>query len=204
MSTIEDIRNILHSEANAILNIPVGDHFEKAVALIVEYVHQRGAKLVTSGMGKAGQIAMNIATTFCSTGIPAVFLHPSEAQHGDLGILQEGDLMLLVSNSGRTREILELIDLVENFRPNTPLIVITGNQESLLAQRADVCLYTGGASEVCPLGLTPTTSTTLMTVIGDILVVTTMKATQFDARQYAMRHHGGYLGQQSRKQSSNE
>lgn len=204
MSTIEDIRNILHSEANAILNIPVGDHFEKAVALIVEHVHQRGAKLVTSGMGKAGQIAMNIATTFCSTGIPAVFLHPSEAQHGDLGILQEGDLMLLVSNSGRTREILELIDLVENFRPNTPLIVITGNQESLLAQRADVCLYTGGASEVCPLGLTPTTSTTLMTVIGDILVVTTMKATQFDARKYAMRHHGGYLGQQSRKQSSNE
>lgn len=204
MSTIEDIRNILHSEANAILNIPVGDHFEKAVALIVEHVHQRGAKLVTSGMGKAGQIAMNIATTFCSTGIPAVFLHPSEAQHGDLGILQEGDLMLLVSNSGRTREILELIDLVENFRPNTPLIVITGNQESLLAQRADVCLYTGGAPEVCPLGLTPTTSTTLMTVIGDILVVTTMKATQFDARQYAMRHHGGYLGQQSRKQSSNE
>lgn len=204
MSTIEDIRNILHSEANAILNIPVGDHFEKAVALIVEHVHQRGAKLVTSGMGKAGQIAMNIATTFCSTGISAVFLHPSEAQHGDLGILQEGDLMLLVSNSGRTREILELIDLVENFRPNTPLIVITGNQESLLAQRADVCLYTGGAPEVCPLGLTPTTSTTLMTVIGDILVVTTMKATQFDARQYAMRHHGGYLGQQSRKQSSNE
>lgn len=204
MSTIEDIRNILHSEANAILNIPVGDHFEKAVALIVEHVHQRGTKLVTSGMGKAGQIAMNIATTFCSTGIPAVFLHPSEAQHGDLGILQEGDLMLLVSNSGRTREILELIDLVENFRPNTPLIVITGNQESLLAQRADVCLYTGGAPEVCPLGLTPTTSTTLMTVIGDILVVTTMKATQFDARQYAMRHHGGYLGQQSRKQSSNE
>ena len=201
MNNTEAIRNILQAEANAILNIPVGDHFEKAVELIVERVHRNGAKLVTSGMGKAGQIAMNIATTFCSTGIPAVFLHPSEAQHGDLGILQEGDLLLLVSNSGRTREILDLLDLVANFRPHTPVIVITGNKESHLAQRADVCLFTGGAPEVCPLGLTPTTSTTLMTVIGDILVVNTMKATQFDARQYAMRHHGGYLGQQSRKQS---
>ena len=83
------------------LNIPVTDAYEKAVALIVEQVHRRKGKLVTSGMGKAGQIAMNIATTFCSTGIPAVFLHPSEAQHGDLGILQENDLLLLISNSGK-------------------------------------------------------------------------------------------------------
>ena len=201
MNTIEDIRSLLRQEAEAILNIPVGEHFNQAVSLIVEQVHNNGGKLVTSGMGKAGQIAMNIATTFCSTGIPAVFLHPSEAQHGDLGILQEGDSMLLVSNSGRTREILELLDLTERFRPDTRTIVITGNIESELAQRADICLHTGGAPEVCPLGLTPTTSTTLMTVIGDILVVNTMKATQFDARQYALRHHGGYLGQRSRQQS---
>ncbi|MBQ8565172.1 MAG: SIS domain-containing protein [Bacteroidaceae bacterium] len=201
MNTTEDIRQILHKEAEAILNIPVGEHFEQAVSLIVEQVHNKGAKLVASGMGKAGQIAMNIATTFCSTGIPAVFLHPSEAQHGDLGILQEGDVMLLVSNSGRTREILELLDLTARFRPNTRTIVITGNRDSELAQRADICLHTGGAPEVCPLGLTPTTSTTLMTVIGDILVVSTMKATSFDAQQYALRHHGGYLGQRSREQS---
>ena len=201
MNTTEDIRNILHQEAEALLNIPVNDNFDKAVTLIVEQVHNRRGKLVTSGMGKAGQIAMNIATTFCSTGIPSVFLHPSEAQHGDLGILQPDDLLLLVSNSGRTREILELLDLTANFLPDIHTIVITGNDGSELAARADVCLYTGGAKEVCPLGLTPTTSTTLMTVIGDILVVNTMKATGFDVEQYALRHHGGYLGQRSREQS---
>ena len=111
MTTAEDIQSILQREANAILNIPISDAFEKAISLIVEQVHRKKGKLVTSGMGKAGQIAMNIATTFCSTGIPSVFLHPSEAQHGDLGVLQENDLMLVISNSGKTREILELLVL---------------------------------------------------------------------------------------------
>ena len=103
MNFTEKIEEILQKEAQAILDIPVTDQFEKAVELIVEQVHRKGGKLVTSGMGKAGQIAMNIATTFCSTGTPAVFLHPSEAQHGDLGILQKNDLMLVISNSGKTR-----------------------------------------------------------------------------------------------------
>ena len=103
MNFTEKIEEILRKEAQAILDIPVTDQFEKAVELIVEQVHRKGGKLVTSGMGKAGQIAMNIATTFCSTGTPAVFLHPSEAQHGDLGILQKNDLMLVISNSGKTR-----------------------------------------------------------------------------------------------------
>ena len=126
---------------------------------------------MASGMGKAGQIAMNIATTFASTGIPAVSLHPSEAQHGDLGILQPDDVMLLISNSGKTREIVELVELTRGLYPQIPFIVITGNAESPLAALADVTLFTGGAPEVCPLGLTPTTSTTMMTVIGDVLVV---------------------------------
>ena len=95
----ESIIQLLKKEAEAVMNIPVTDAFEQAVNLIVEQVHNKKGKLVTSGMGKAGQIAMNIATTFCSTGIPSVFLHPSEAQHGDLGILQENDLLLLISNS---------------------------------------------------------------------------------------------------------
>ena len=93
------MREILLAESRAIQNIPVTDDYERAVNLIVEYVSRRGGKLVTSGMGKAGQIAMNIATTFCSTGIPAVNLHPAEAQHGDLGILQSDDVMLLISPS---------------------------------------------------------------------------------------------------------
>ncbi len=193
------MRQILEAESKAILNIPVTDGYEKAVNLIVEHVHNRGGKLVTSGMGKAGQIAMNIATTFASTGIPAVCLHPSEAQHGDLGIVQKNDVMLLLSNSGKTREILELVLLARNLYPEMKFIVITGNEKSQLAEMADVCLYTGGAPEVCPLGLTPTTSTTMMTVMGDVLVVNTMLATGFTKQQYALRHHGGYLGEQSRK-----
>ena len=162
-------------------------------------VKELGGKLVTSGMGKAGQIAMNIATTFASTGIPAVTLHPSEAQHGDLGVLQPNDVMLLLSNSGKTSEIIDLVALARNLYPQLKFIVITGNEQSELARLADVCLYTGGAPEVCPLGLTPTTSTTMMTVIGDVLVVNTMLATGFTKQEYAKRHHGGYLGQKSSK-----
>ena len=191
---------ILEAESKAVREIPITDEYEKAIRLIVEQVHDKGGKLVTSGMGKCGQIAMNIATTFCSTGIPSVCLHPSEAQHGDLGILQPNDVMLLLSNSGKTNEILDLVALARNLYPQLKFIVITGNENSELAKLADICLYTGGAPEVCPLGLTPTTSTTMMTVIGDILVVNTMLATGFTREQYALRHHGGYLGLKSRKE----
>ena len=201
MTIQENIQSILKREAEAILNLPVSDAYEKAVSLIVEKIHTQKGKLVTSGMGKAGQIAMNIATTFCSTGIPSVFLHPSEAQHGDLGVLQENDLMLVISNSGKT---LELLTLTKRLYPDMKFIVITGNNNSELAKQADACLYTGSPEEVCPLRLTPTTSTTMMTVIGDILVVNTMLATGFDCKQYALRHHGGYLGQLSRQQSNND
>ena len=195
------IQELLKREAQAVLNIPVTDAYEAAVKLIVEQVHVKRGKLVTSGMGKAGQIAMNIATTFCSTGIPAVFLHPSEAQHGDLGILQENDVLLLISNSGKTREIVELTTLAARLNPSLKKIVITGNAESPLAQAADICLFTGHPDEVCVLGMTPTTSTTVMTVMGDILVVETMKQTQFTIEEYSKRHHGGYLGERSRELS---
>lgn len=198
---ISSINELLQHEAQAVLNIPVTDAFQQAVDLIVEQVHRKKGKLVTSGMGKAGQIAMNIATTFCSTGIPAVFLHPSEAQHGDLGILQENDLLLLISNSGKTREIVELTDLAARLLPDMKRIVITGNPDSPLAQTADVCLSTGHPEEVCLLGMTPTTSTTVMTVIGDILVVETMRQTGFTIEEYSKRHHGGYLGERSRELS---
>lgn len=194
----EEMRSILQKEAQAILDIPVSDNYEKAVKLIVEHVNRLGGKLITSGMGKAGQIAMNIATTFSSTGTPSVFLHPSEAQHGDLGVIQRNDLLLLLSNSGKTREILELINLARVLNPKIPIIVITGDGTSVLAQTGDVTLCTGGSPEVCPLGLTPTTSTTMMTVMGDVLVVSVMKEIGFTAEEYAKRHHGGYLGHKSR------
>lgn len=197
----QTMQDILDAESRAVANIPVTDGYEKAINLIVDMVWNKKGKLITSGMGKAGQIAMNISTTFASTGIPSVFLHPSEAQHGDLGIMQENDIMLLLSNSGKTREIIELVALAKNMNPTLPIIVITGNKESELASIADVTLWTGNSPEVCPLGLTPTTSTTLMTVIGDVLVVGSMKTTGFTKEMYAMRHHGGYLGKKSRGES---
>lgn len=199
MNIKESMRNILEHESRAVLNIPITDGYEQAINIIIEQVHKKGGKLVTSGMGKAGQIAMNIATTFASTGTPAVCLHPSEAQHGDLGILQPNDVMLLLSNSGKTCEIIELVRLARNLYSDIRFIVITGNDKSELASMADVSLYTGGAPEVCPFGLTPTTSTTMMTVIGDVLVVNTMEKTGFTTHDYALRHHGGYLGEKSRK-----
>ena len=198
---ISAIKELLRKEAQAVLDLPVTDAYPQAVELIVEQVHRKKGKLVTSGMGKAGQIAMNIATTFCSTGIPAVFLHPSEAQHGDLGILQENDLLLLISNSGKTREIVELTELANRLDPSLKKIVITGNPDSPLAKAADICLATGHPDEVCLLGMTPTTSTTMMTVIGDILVVETMRMTGFTIEEYSKRHHGGYLGERSRELS---
>lgn len=199
MTVSDSMREIIAAESQAIAAIPYTPDYDKAVELIVEHVHRRGGKLVTSGMGKAGQIALNIATTFSSTGIPAVNLHPSEAQHGDLGVLQTMDVLLLVSNSGRTCEIIDLVALARNLYPSIPIIVITGNADSQLAKLASAALITAPAPEVCPLGLTPTTSTTMMTVIGDILVVNVMHATGFTKADYALRHHGGYLGAKSRK-----
>jgi arabinose-5-phosphate isomerase len=200
----EKIRDIFNNEANAIKNIPVTDSFEEAIGIIHRQVHGKNGKLVTSGMGKAGQIAHNIATTFSSTGTPSIFLHPSEAQHGDLGILQENDVLLAISNSGKTREIIELIELKNHLYPGIPVIVITGNGDSPLAQKADCYILTGAPSEVCLLGLTPTTSTTVMTVIGDALVVMLMGKIGFDSADYAKRHHGGYLGMKSREKSEEE
>lgn len=196
-----EIRSILDHEANAINNIPITDAYEKAINLIVEQVNIKKGKLVTSGMGKAGQVAQNIATTFSSTGTPAVFLHPSEAQHGDLGILQENDVILAISNSGKTREIIELGTLAKDLIEGIKFIVITSDPDSLLAKSADICILTGHPKEVCTLELTPTTSTTVMTVIGDILVVGTMKKIKFTPADYAKRHHGGYLGHKSREMS---
>lgn len=201
---LEEVKSLLAIEAEAVKNIPVTDQFEKAVNIIYEQVHQKKGKLITSGMGKAGQIAINMATTFSSTGTPAVFLHPSEAQHGDLGVVQPNDAMILISNSGKTREIVELVDLARGLRPDIRFIVITGNPDSLLANAAEATLSTGNPKEVCALGLTPTTSTTTMTVIGDILVVLQMKKIGFSNHDYSLRHHGGYLGDKSRKAAISE
>jgi len=195
---MERIKDIFRREAEAIKNIPVNGFYENAVDAVYERVHLKNGKVITSGMGKAGQIASNIATTLSSTGTPAVFLHPSEAQHGDLGIIQKNDILLCISNSGKTREILELLDLKTSLYEDIPVIVITSDPESELARRSDFFLLTGNPEEVCILGLTPTTSTTVMTVIGDAIVVLLEEKIGFTKMEYAKRHHGGYLGKKSR------
>ena len=197
----EEIKELLRVESSAIGNIPVTGSYMDVTELLRRQVHEKGGKIIISGMGKAGQVANNMATTFSSTGSPAVFLHPSEAQHGDLGILRENDVLIVLSNSGKTREILELVDLARHMYAGMPVVLITGNPESELPAKANHILFTGKPREICPLGLTPTTSTTTMMVIGDILVVLLMKQIGFTAADYARRHHGGYLGQQSRAKS---
>jgi arabinose-5-phosphate isomerase len=128
-----------------------------------------------------------------------VFIHPTEAQHGDLGILGENDILLLLSNSGKTREVLEFINLAKGIYPNIRVISITGNNTSELAEKSDVTLWTGGAKEIDRFELVPTTSTTLMTIIGDILVVTLMDRIGFTKEHYHLLHHSGYIGEKLKK-----
>ena len=198
---LDIIKEVFDKEANAVRNIPVTEEFNKALDIIYKRVHELNGKIIASGMGKAGQIALNMATTFSSTGTPAVFLHPSDSQHGDLGVVQKNDVLLLISNSGKTREIIELVQLADNLYKNLPIILISSNKDGELVKAADAFLNTGNPDEVCPLGLTPSTSTTVMTVIGDALVVSMMKRINFTNEEYAKRHHGGYLGDKSRAQS---
>lgn len=195
-----EIEKLLQKEIEAIGNIPIEDTIDRAVELLHEAVHVKKGKVVVSGMGKAGQIGYNISTTLSSTGTPAVFLHPAEAQHGDLGMLQEADVLFLISNSGRTDEILKLVELAKSLYPGIKLITLTGHPENELGRLADVSIATGHPMEICPLGLTPTTSTTVMTVLGDVLVVMMMKRINFTKEDYAKRHHSGYLGKKSREQ----
>ena len=190
----ESIKKYIELEVQAIKNIPVDGVIDNVLDIIFERVHRMNGKVIVSGMGKAGQIGMNISTTLSSTGTPSVFIHPSEAQHGDLGIIQKNDVLLLISNSGKTREILEFKKLSDNLYDGLPLISLTGNNNSPLSKMSDECLFTGNPKEIGPFGLTPTTSTTVMTVVGDLLVVGMMEKIKFTKEEYAKRHHSGYLG----------
>jgi arabinose-5-phosphate isomerase len=195
----DEIRRVLDQEAEAIRSIPISTEYDEVVELIYEKIHQKGGKIIASGMGKAGHVANHMATTLSSTGTPSLFLHPSEAQHGDLGIIRENDVLLVLSNSGKTREILELVELTHALHSDIPVIIITGNPDGPLARESKLVLFTGNPDEVCPLELTPTTSATAMAVISDVLVVLMMKRIAFTPMDYARRHHGGYLGEKSRE-----
>jgi len=192
------IQDILIAEAEAIRAIPADNPFVDCVSLFLAATHQ-GGKVVVSGVGKAGEVGRKMATTFCSVGVPSVFLHPLEAQHGDLGVLHAQDVLLLISNSGKTREIIELEMLSRRLHPGLKTILLTGNRDADLAKRASLVLWNGAPREVCPLALTPTTSTTTMAVIGDVLAVLVVRISNYTPADYALRHHSGYLGEKSKQ-----
>jgi arabinose-5-phosphate isomerase len=188
---IQRAQEILNIESEAIRNIPIDNNLLKAVDMIA----QCKGKVITSGMGKAGIIARKVSSTFSSTGTPSIFLHPGEAQHGDLGMLSKEDILLTFSNSGKTREILELVSLSNQlFNDKVQVISITSHPESDLGKLVDVSLSIGQVTEACALGMAPTTSTTAMMALGDVLCVLVMEEIQFTKEAFLKRHHGGYLG----------
>lgn len=192
------IVEILRGEASAILGIPLDNPYENVINLIHKAIKKHG-RVIVSGVGKAGDAGRKIVSTFNSTGIPSIFLSPLEAAHGDLGVICANDLLVLISNSGKTREILELIRLARNFHPQIPIIGLTGARRSPLLKQANIVLYTGKPKEICPFGLTPTCSTVAMLALGDILTVLSMKKRNFTPSDYYKRHHGGYLGKKAKQ-----
>jgi arabinose-5-phosphate isomerase len=198
-SIISRAREILESEAKAIMNIPLDDNFEKAI----EILENCTGKIITTGMGKAGNIARKIASTLCSTGSPSSFLHPGEAAHGDLGILSNGDVILAFSTSGKTREVIEMLQLAEHFGIDK-IISITSHPDSTIRSLSNVVIDMGQVQEPCYLHLTPTSSTTVQLAIGDALALVLMERKKFTREQYGLRHHGGYLGQKARLAPSPE
>jgi arabinose-5-phosphate isomerase len=195
------VGELLEAEIAAIRGIPADNPFHACVGLFLSAA-AAGGKVIVSGVGKAGEIGRKIATTFCSVGVPSAFLHPLEAQHGDLGVLHDRDVLFLISNSGRTREIVELKTLARHLHPTLPIILLTGNRDGELARAAHCVLWNGDPREICPLGLTPTTSTTTMAVIGDILASLIVTTSRYSAAEYALRHHSGYLGEKSKRDAA--
>ena len=149
-------------------------------------------KVVVSGMGKSGHIGKKMAATFASTGTPSFFMHPGEANHGDFGMLSPNDVVIAISNSGETNELVGLLPSIKRIQ--VPIIAITNKPDSSLAKYADVSLYLGVTKEACSLGLAPTTSTTSTLVLGDALAIALLEAKGFTAQDFAFSHPGGALG----------
>jgi len=178
----------LEAEALSALVPRINDDFARACRLILD---SKG-RVVVTGMGKSGHIGGKIAATLASTGTPAFFVHPGEAQHGDLGMIQPVDVVIAISNSGETGEILTILPIIK--RMGAKLIALTGNPKSSLAQQADAHLDAGVAKEACPLNLAPTSSTTAALALGDALAVALLKTRNFTPEDFARSHPGGKLG----------
>jgi len=193
MNIPQRITQILAQEAAAITAVRVTDDFERAVRAMKGCA----GKILTTGMGKAGHIARKFAATLCSTGTPAAYIHPGEAAHGDLGLIGQNDCMVAFSTSGKTNEVIEMLELGRHLGLVT-IIGITSHPDSRLRDLADVILDMGIIEEPCPLGLTPSASIAVMLAISDALALTLMELKGITKHDYGLRHHGGYLGRKAR------
>lgn len=194
MNIKDRAKDLVQTQVNALNNLKIDDTF----LLAVEQILANKGKIISTGIGKAGYIARKAASTFCTTGTPAVFLHPGDASHGDVGLLSKYDLVLAFSNSGKNREVLETVHFAKKLGAHT-VISITKSKSSPLGEMSDVVIELGEIEESCPIGFTPTASTTAMLVIADTLALLSMEQRGFSAEDFSLRHHGGYLGVKARE-----
>jgi arabinose-5-phosphate isomerase len=182
--------DVIHAEASAVNGLAnaVGESFERAVRLILDC---RGAVL-TSGIGKAGHVARKLSASFSSTGTPSHFLNPAEALHGDLGSIRRGDVVVILSYSGESDEILRMLSVIKKL--GDPVVAITSTASNALGRFSDVVLELGKIEEACPLGLAPSASTTAMMALGDALFLSVMRGRRFTADDFALYHPAGQLG----------
>ena len=187
---LTEARRVLNLEAEALRHLAqnLNESFEGAIDLLM----QTKGRVILSGIGKSGHIANKIASTFSSTGTPAFFIHPSEASHGDLGMITQQDILIILSLSGGTAELFDMINYAKRF--DVPFIAITQKAESVLSKEARYTLILPSSPEACPMGLAPTTSTTLMLALGDALAVTLLKRKEFSENDFKKLHPGGRLG----------
>jgi len=185
--------DVLAAEAAAIAAVRVTPEFEQAITAL----HDCTGKILTTGMGKAGHIARKFASTLCSTGTPASYIHPGEAAHGDLGLIGPDDCIVALSTSGKTREVLEMLELGRHIGLRT-VIGITSHPDSDLRRLSDIVLDMGMINEPCPHGLTPSASIAVMLAISDAIAIVLMELNGFTRQDYGLRYHGGYLGRSAR------
>lgn len=193
MEIKERMRAVLEAEAQAIAGIQVDDSFEQAVRMLLDCP----GKVVTTGIGKAGHVARRFAATLCSGATPADFIHPAEAAHGDLGLVGERDIIVAFSTSGKSREVLEVLELARHLNVGG-VIGITSHPDSALRTLSDLVLNMGVIEEPCPIGMTPSASSAVMSAISDAIALALMEAKEITREQFGLRHHGGYLGRSAR------
>ncbi|MFP6807012.1 MAG: SIS domain-containing protein [Pseudomonadales bacterium] len=200
MNIKQKMSRIIETEAAAVAAINVTDAFEAAVNILLACE----GRVVTTGMGKAGYIAHKFAATLASTGTPAFFIHPAEAGHGDLGMLDKGDCIIAFSTSGKSLEVIEMLEIAHHLGVDS-IIGITSHIDSPLRDLSEIVLDMGpDIEEPCPLNLTPSATIAVMLAISDAIALTLMELKNFTREDYGMRHHKGYLGSITRKKYDNE